>query len=86
MLLLLSADFFKINFSKKKISGTLLVCQTDWIRTDVLLYLIWAKTVSKGYQQTTKAAASKEKVKLGKLIVSSNMLGMVQCTNQGVTG
>ena len=37
-------------------------CQTFWIQIgpDVLLGLIWVQTVSKGYQQTTKFATSKE--------------------------
>ena len=50
--------------SKKKLSGTLSECQTVWIpiRTDVLSVLIWVQTVCKGYQQTTKVAASNERV------------------------
>ena len=32
------------------------------IRTEVLLVLIWVQTVCKGYQQTTKVAANKERV------------------------
>ena len=38
------------------------VCFTKvWthVRTDILSVLIWVKTVCKGYQQTTKVAASK---------------------------
>ena len=31
-------------------------------------YLIWVQTVCKGYQQTKKVTASKERAKLGKLI------------------
>ena len=34
------------------------------IRTDVLSVLIWVQTICKGYQQTTKVAADKERVKL----------------------
>ena len=51
--------FSKLAFSPKK-SGVSSVCQTVWIqiRTDILSVLIWAKTVSKDYQQ--KAVASKE--------------------------
>ena len=42
------------------------MCQTVWIhiRTDDLLLLIWVQTVCKGYQQTTKVAANKERVKV----------------------
>ena len=55
--------FSKLTFSKI-LSGTLSGCQTVWIqiRTDALSVLIWVKTVCKGYQQTTKFVASKEKV------------------------
>ena len=47
MLLLLSADFFKINFLKKIISGTLSECQTVWIntRTGILFVLVWIQTM-----------------------------------------
>ena len=57
--------FFKINFFQKKISGTLSECQMVCIqiRTDILSVLIWVQTVCKGYQQTTKVTASKERVK-----------------------
>ena len=61
-LLLSSADIFlsKLTFSKKKLSGTLAERQTDWIqiRTDFQSVLIWVKRVCKGYQQTTKVAAT----------------------------
>ena len=57
MLLLSSADFFQIN-----LSITLSECQTIWIQIRTIL--IWVQTVYKGYQQTTKVAASKERVKL----------------------
>ena len=42
------------------------MCQTVWIqiRTDILSVLIWVQTVCKGYQQTTKVASSKERVKV----------------------
>ena len=55
--LLSSADFFKINCFKKNLSGILTECQTVWIqiRTDILSVLIWAQTVCKGFQQTTKS-------------------------------
>ena len=49
--------FFKINFLKKKLSGTLSECQTALVQ-------IWVQTVCKGYQQTTKLAASKGRVKI----------------------
>ena len=32
----------------------------DQVRTDILSALIWVQTVRKGYQQTTKVAASKD--------------------------
>ena len=56
--------FSKLTFSKKN-SGTLSSYQTVLIqiRTDILLVLLRAKTVCKGYQQTTKAAPSKDRVK-----------------------
>ena len=45
---------------QKILSGTISECQTVWtqIRTDIL---IWLQIVCKGYQQTTKVAASKER-------------------------
>ena len=61
VIILLSAAFFlsfKINFL-----GSLSECQIDWIQirtTTILLVLIWVQTVSKGYQQTTKVAASRQ--------------------------
>ena len=65
ILSLSSADFFQNYHFQKIISGTLSVCQTVWIqiRTDNLSVLIWVQTVCKGYQQTTKVAACKERVK-----------------------
>ena len=50
-----SADFFKINFFKKILSGIPVECQTVWIqiRTDILAGLIWDQTVFKVDQQTT---------------------------------
>ena len=55
--------FCKINFFKK-IFQEHYQCQTVWIqiRTDILSVLIWAQTVCRNYQQTTKVTASKEKV------------------------
>ena len=57
MLSLLSADLFL----KKKIHRTLRI----QVRTNILLVLIWVQTVCRGYQQTTRVAASKERVKGG---------------------
>ena len=60
MLLFSHAAFYsKINSFK-----TLSECQMVWIqiRTDILFILIWFQTICKGYQQTTKATASKERV------------------------
>ena len=38
------------------------MCQMVWIqiKNDILSARIWVQTVCKGYQQTTKVAASKE--------------------------
>ena len=65
--------FFNINFLKKILSGTLSECQTVWIkiRTNRTLVLIWVKTVCKGYHQTTKAAASKERVEKDHLMTKT---------------
>ena len=57
--------FSKLTFSKNSFISE---CQAVWIqiRTDVLSVLIRVQTVSefaKGYQQTTKVAASKERFK-----------------------
>ena len=59
MFLLSSADFFQNLLFQKILSGTLWEYQTIWIqiRADILLVLIWVKTVCKGYQQMTKIAA-----------------------------
>ena len=48
------------------LSGTPSECQIVWIQivTDVKSVLIWARTVCKGYQQLTKMAGNKERVKL----------------------
>ena len=50
-----SADFLKINFFEKNISGIPSECQTVWIeiRPNILYGLIWFQTVCKGNQQTT---------------------------------
>ena len=67
MLLLLSADCFKINFFKNFIQeqSTLSECQTVMIqnRTDILSVLIWVQTVCKNHQQATKFATRRQKVK-----------------------
>ena len=58
---------FKFNF-QKNLSGTQVERQTVWdqIKTDNMLVLIWAQTVCKGYQQTTKVlAAMKELMHMG---------------------
>ena len=67
MLLLLSADIFKI--SKFQIfflggGGDLYQCQTVWIkiRTDILSVLNCVHSVYKGYQQTIKVATSKKEL------------------------
>ena len=54
---------FKIDFLKKSISGVPSKSQTGTIqiRTDILSVLIWVQIVCKGYQQTTKIAASKDR-------------------------
>ena len=64
MLSLLSADFFKIIFFEKFFQELLSESQTVLIqiRADILSVLIWVQNVCKGYQQTTKVAASKERV------------------------
>ena len=57
--------FFKKNqLFQKFLTGTLSECQTVWIqiRTNLLSGLIWVQTVCKGYQQTIKVAARKERV------------------------
>ena len=55
--------FSKLTFSKNSFRNTIRV-STVWIqiRTNILLVLIRGQTVCKGYQQTTKVAASKERV------------------------
>ena len=47
--------FLKFNFFKKAV--------WSHFRTNVLLVLIWVKTVCIGYQQMTKVATTKERVK-----------------------
>ena len=63
MLLLSSADFFKINFFKKFFQEYHQIeCQKVWIqiRPDVLSGLIWVQTFCKGYQQMKIKLVSKE--------------------------
>ena len=52
-------------FKKKNLLGILSECQTVLIqiRPDVLSGLIWVQTVCKDYQQMTKVATSRERVK-----------------------
>ena len=78
--------FFKINFFKKFFQGYY-QCQTVWIqiRTDILSVmsvLIWVQTVCKGYQQTTKLDASKERFKGVNIVYFGRCifdLGFVYC-------
>ena len=69
MPLLSSADIFTITFfSKKTLRNTIRVSHDmdpdrDRRSADVLSVLIEVQTVWKGYQQTTKIAASKGKLK-----------------------
>ena len=62
MLLLQSADFSKLTFSINSLK------HYENIRVSTCLDpdkdLIWVQTVCKGYQQMTKVAASKERVKI----------------------
>ena len=56
--------FSKLTFWKI-LSVIPLECQTVWsqIRPHISSGLTWVQTVCKGYQQTTKVAASKERIK-----------------------
>ena len=67
-MLLLSFAIFRINFSKDSLRNTISMSNglEFWIqiRMDVLMVLIWVKTVCKGYQQTIKVTASKERVNM----------------------
>ena len=62
--ILSSADIFKHNVFQKILCGITLECQNAWIqiRTDNLSVLIWVQIVCKGYQQTKKFAASRQRV------------------------
>ena len=57
--------FFLINFFKQNLSGIPSECLTAWvqIRSDKNSGLVWVQTVCKGYQQMTKVATSRERVK-----------------------
>ena len=52
-------------------------CQTNWIkfRTDRMSVLIWVQTVCKGYRETTKVVASKERVLTISVMSGSSGLG-----------
>ena len=69
MVLMLSANFFSKLTFQNSLSGTLSECHLNSLDPDQdrqfsLSVLIWVQTVCKGYQQTTKVAASnKESVK-----------------------
>ena len=79
--------FFKFNFLKKKLSGTLSECQMIWtqIRTDILSVLIWVQrisvliwvqTVYKDYQQMTKGTTTEERVyHISKKVLDSRLRG-----------
>ena len=73
---------FQILTFQKILSGTVSECQIVWIhiRTDILLVLIWVQTDCKGYQQTTKIAASKERVNLFSVSVGTQWF-LVAFTN-----
>ena len=72
ILLLSSADFFSKLTSSNIISRTLWEFQTAWTNT-ILSVLIWVQTVCKGYQQMIKVAASKERVKITKIIIVTSI-------------
>ena len=66
-MLLSSAAFYQKLLFKRILLGTLSECQMVWIliRNDILSVLIWVQTVCNlGYKQTTKVAASMERVKM----------------------
>ena len=65
-MILLSADFFSKLILSKNLSGTLSERQMLWIqiRSEILSILIRVKTVCKVYQQMTKVATCKERVKM----------------------
>ena len=65
----LSANFFKITFQKTiRVSNGSDPDQGTY----VLCVLIWFQSVCKGYQQTSKVAASKEQVKLPTVTLVKN--------------
>ena len=62
-LFFLSAVILIINFFEKFfLIATLWECQTVWIqiRTDILLILIWVKTVCKSYQQMSNSPIARK--------------------------
>ena len=70
MFLLVSADFFQNYLFQKFFQNTVSVSNglnPDQDQSDILSVLIWVQTVCKGYQQTIKVAASKERVKEDKM-------------------
>ena len=85
MLLLSSADFFKINFFQKNNSGTLSECQTVWIliRTDVRSVLIWililfAKFISRQQNSPLARKELKGDVCVNALCPSQQLLNYVK--------
>ena len=54
--------FFKIDFFKKKYRDTIEVSVWIQIRPNIMLGLIWAQIVCKGYQRSTELAASRKRV------------------------
>ena len=78
MPLLLSAQFFQNKLFQKILLGTLSECQTVRIQigTDVMSVLVWVQTVYKIYQQMTKVAASKERVRVA-IIIPENVQHMI---------
>ena len=68
MLLLSSADFFKINFFIKFFKGPDVIRVSDSLDPNQdrqnMLILIWVQTNCTAYQKTTIVATSKERVKI----------------------
>ena len=65
--------FFQNKLFQKIISVTLFKCQRVCIqiRTGILPVLIWIQTFCKGYQQMTKVATSKKRVKISSIFIMS---------------
>ena len=83
MIFLWSADFFFQNKHFQKIlSGTLSECQTVWIQTrmDILSVLTWVQTVCKGYQQTKKVPARRQRVKAASSLLLGEMIAKLERT------